>query len=90
MLSTGELNQLWKIFFAGIIFVGIVVGAVQWIDTKVQTAPYYPKDKGAALEQRLETYETRNDARLDVIENQQRQLIEGVGRIEGKIDSLKR
>jgi len=85
MIDDKDITKLWKIVLGVFFIVSTAIGAVLWIDAKVETAVNtavrvsYPNERGMALERRLD----KTDDQLRVIETQQRTIIQQLGRLEG-------
>lgn len=81
------LLAILSIFLAG---VGSVVVVTKYLDDRA-AEKYFQKTNGQVLEERVHEMEDNfkdQSSKMQVLQQQQNQLLIGVGEIKGKIDSL--
>lgn len=76
-----------SIFIAGVVS---VVTVTTYLDDRANDK-YYNKGAGQVLELKVQTMEENlkeQSGKMDTLQQQQNQLLMGIGKIEGKIDAL--
>ena len=87
-MSNGEVDVKTGIFIAGVVS---VVTVTTYLDGRANEK-YYDRGNGQVLETKIETVEENlrdQSMKLDVLQQQQSQLLMGLGKIEGKLDNLR-